>query len=154
MDGVDPVALLTKMDVPVGVASKLTGAVVLATGCALIFLWRQASMLTLFALAGVTARLWTYHRGYDDLIGVFLLLALGVIGLERQRDAAIAAFLVMGLTLWLPARLMGFGAGMVLLLAWIGCAVVLVRLTCVVRRREKHKAGQDLSALDLSCQKL
>jgi hypothetical protein len=135
--GTDPITFLSRLNVPVSTAFRITAAVVLAVSCMLMILWRRASMLTLFAVAAATARLWTYHRNYDDLIGIFLLLALGTLALECDSAAAMAAFLTMGLVLWIPQRLLGTEAGFVLLLGWIGCAVVLLCAT----PREASTAG-------------
>jgi len=128
-DGVDPVALLAKLNVKGDAAMRVSAVFVLIMSFALVFAWRRASMLTLFAIASVTARLWTYHRGYDDLIGLFLLLALGKSALVCRTNMAAAAFLVMGAALWLPARLLGTEVGILILTAWIGCAAVLLIVT-------------------------
>jgi len=85
----------------VGIAAGAAIAVALVVS----YLWRQASMLTLFAVAGVAARFWTYHTHYDNLILIFLLLALGVHAIRHERRLAWAGFVAVGLSLWFPARL-------------------------------------------------
>jgi hypothetical protein len=128
-DGVDPIAFLSRLDIDARTAMRITGAGVLAISLALSFIWRRESMLTLFGIAAMTARLWTYHRGYDDVIGVFLMLGLGALALERHSETGKAAFLVMGLTLWLPARILGFAVELLLLISWIACSTVLLGMT-------------------------
>jgi hypothetical protein len=128
LGGVDLIELLSRLGVSRGTAMKITPPVVVAVAFILSILWRRASLLTLFALAGVATRLWSYHRGYDDLIGIFLLLGLGAAALERRNVAAWAAFLSMGVTLWIPARLLGTEVGLLLLLVWVVCLAALLRV--------------------------
>jgi hypothetical protein len=125
-EGVDPVALLSRLGVSSKTAMKVTAAVVSVVLLASTVIWRRASMLTLFGVSSVAARLWTYHRGYDDVIGIFLLMALGALAIARDSRIAKAAFLVMGLALWTPARMLGDVVGLIILIAWIGCAAVLL----------------------------
>jgi hypothetical protein len=124
--GVDIITFLYQQGVPVSLSLKLTAGLVLAVSCTLMVLGRHASLLTLFAVAAATARLWTYHRGYDDLIGIFLMVALGVMALERQSRVAMVAFFVMGVALWIPLRLLGTEVGFLALLVWIGCVAALL----------------------------
>jgi len=50
----------------------------------LLYLWRQAPIITHFAIASVAARFWTYHSNYDNVIVAFLLLALGYLAWNRK----------------------------------------------------------------------
>ena len=60
------------------------------------------------AVCGTLARLFTYHQSYDDILIVFLAIALGQLFLKRPtigHAAMYATFLIM---LWLPLRLADF----------------------------------------------
>jgi len=60
-----------------------------------------------FAIAGVAARLWTYHKTYDDLIVGFVLVALARVAVMvsgRRKLVAAALFLLVGASLWVPPR--------------------------------------------------
>jgi hypothetical protein len=125
--GADPIAFLFRAGVDIGTAAKAVAAVVITVLFALAFLYRQASMLTLFGISACAARFWTYHRQYDNLILVFSLLALGTLGLEKECRKAIAAFIGMGLTLWLPARATDeLAIQLLMMLVWIACLAVLL----------------------------
>jgi hypothetical protein len=126
--GVDIVAFLSTF-IPRDIAMKVTALSVVAVSLVVMYCWRRASMLTLFGVAAVTARLWSYHRGYDDLIGVFVMLALGAAAWEQESKLGKLAFVAMGFTLWVPARLLGFGVGLLLLVSWVGCTIILLRLS-------------------------
>jgi len=99
------VALSVERGMSAGDAIKMTAVATTIAAMVLLYVWRSASMLVLFAVAGMAARIWTYHNHYDNLIVVFLMLALGVHGLRHKRWSAWAGFVVVGLSLWFPARL-------------------------------------------------
>lgn len=75
----------------------------------LMFRWRHSSPLALFAIASVLGRLVTYHHRYDNVMLVFLLVALGKAVLEQPSKWTIGAFVLVGLTLWLPGPAGGTG---------------------------------------------
>lgn len=108
-------------------AMELAAPLSLAAAMVLSYLWRSAPMLTHFAIAALTARLWAYHKDYDNLIMIFLMMALGVVALRNYSRLALAAFLVMGLSLWLPGRLTEIQVYRVFQwVAWLGCIAVLL----------------------------
>jgi Glycosyltransferase family 87 len=78
----------------------------IATGWWVIYMGDRASLLDRLAVAGLAARLFTYHRPYDDLLLVFLLVALAVRCMKRPTQSLALATLAVGLSLWLP---LGFG---------------------------------------------
>jgi hypothetical protein len=76
---------------------------ILAVGISIY--WRNATMLYLFAIASIASRLGTYHRTtYDDLILVFLLMAMGDAVMYSKNRVGLATLAILGLSLWLPAR--------------------------------------------------
>jgi hypothetical protein len=83
--------------------------------------------MTHFAIAAVAARFWSYHRTYDNLIVVFLLLALGSLAWSRNKAVLWAAFLLAGLSLWAPAQFTDHESFQLLqMLAWPACLAVLL----------------------------
>jgi glycosyl transferase family 87 len=62
----------------------------------------RATILDRLAIAGFIARLYTYHRPYDDLLLTFLLVALAVRLIRKPAPILLAAMLLVGLSLWLP----------------------------------------------------
>jgi hypothetical protein len=100
-----PVALALAAGLAPSVATAVTAVVFVGIGAALHWRFRRLDALTHFAIAGLVARLFTYHRVYDDLLLIFLLLALGLVAMERRSRSAGFAFLLVGLSLWPPARL-------------------------------------------------
>ena len=105
---------------------------VMIPACALMFLWRRSSMLTLFVIAGVAGRLWTYHRNYDNAIMTFLLLSLALIALREQSKYLLACFIVIGIILWLPPRMGDITAAyfvLPMILLWMAAVAVVLKYT-------------------------
>jgi hypothetical protein len=73
-------------------------------GLMALYAWPNRSLPAAFAVAAVVGRLWTYHKGYDNIMLVFLLVPLGDLAL-RQGGTAWLTFGTVGLSLWLPQRL-------------------------------------------------
>jgi hypothetical protein len=92
--------------VPMNKAILLVAAGGLLVGAALMLLVRDGPLLMQFAIACVIARLWSYHRPYDDLMLVFLLVWLAQAVLTKPTVLNTIAFWLVGLSLWLP---LGFG---------------------------------------------
>jgi hypothetical protein len=111
-------------------AMLITMGVTTAVTLLLLALWRKASWLTLFAIAGVGSRLWTYHRDFDNLVLVFLMVALGLSALMRHRVPAMIGFLLMGFSLWPPGRVVAVPAYQIVqCLAWVACLGILLSET-------------------------
>ena len=100
----------------------------IATGWWVVYMGNRASTLDRLAIAGLAARLFTYHRPYDDLLLVFLLVALTVRLMKRSTPSLVMTTLAVGLSLWLP---LGFGwkwpFAAIQHLCWVSGAVVLTR---------------------------
>jgi hypothetical protein len=92
---------------PYRFAAPLTALLCLAIFTPILWSYRDRSPMLLFAVAGLTSRLWTYNLNTSNLILVFLLLALWRLAVETTtRDTrAFALFLAVGASLWVPARL-------------------------------------------------
>ena len=89
---------------------------------------RSTSLTNLFAFSAVAARLWTYHRPYDDVILIFLLVPLLLRYYETEDNWIGGASLCVGLTLWSPGRLQSHSVVQaVQLIVWVGAAIALYR---------------------------
>jgi hypothetical protein len=83
-------------------ATRLGAVVGLLAAGMLMWRWRNGPTLTLFAIAATIGRLWSYHRPYDDVMLIFLVVALGQLVLARRSLGAILAFSLVGISLWTP----------------------------------------------------
>jgi hypothetical protein len=112
--------LLLLAGVPRGAAIAALAGMASIGGAVLLHVHRARSLLVQAAIACVIARLWAYHRRYDDVLLVFLLLPLALDALERSTRASWLAFLGVGVTLWLPLREVDHGPVLIALkvLAW------------------------------------
>ena len=112
-------------------ATAISGLAVasLVGGTVLYAVHRERSLLVQAAIACVVARMWAYHRRYDDVLMVFLLVPLAFAAFERSTRGAWIAFLSVGVTLWLPLREVDHGALLILakVLVWFGGLAWLLR---------------------------
>jgi hypothetical protein len=124
--GYGPYQLLMDAGVAQSTALFSTAIVVAAAGAVLIYLLRRRSLALLFALAAVTARMWSYHQLYDNAMLVFLLVATAVVADQRRDRVSVTTFLAVGLTLWIPGRACDLYAVQMLQMAvWlVGAAVI------------------------------
>ena len=113
---------------PMTIAGLATGAV--AVGLLLLRHLVDRPLLLQFAVACVVARLWTYHRVYDNSLLTFLLVALGSTWLRRPSAGLAWAYLGVGATLWTPTRFADSAA-----LAWVHHAVWLGAVILLTRDR-------------------
>jgi hypothetical protein len=112
---------------------------------AAIFLWlgvwtwtrRHVDFWILLGVAAIVARLWTYHRNYDDALILLPLIAL--FRLARQNSAgddvdlmAGALFAIGVMAMLMPARLEFGGPPMSLLYTWGHVIVWLAMLACLL----------------------
>lgn len=95
-----------------------------------LMIWTRPSLPLAFATAAVWGRLWTYHKSYDDVMLVFVLVPLGVYALShRPTRSTVAAFVAMGLLAWMPGQLLARAEIQVLqLLVWpVALAILIAR---------------------------
>ena len=103
LDMPNVIKALTAFHVSIHSAVQLSAAGGLVLELVLLIPIRKANMLWQYAIACVVARAWSYHRPYDDLMIVPLLIALGVLAARIPiRSIRVALFIAVGLTVWLP----------------------------------------------------
>jgi hypothetical protein len=111
-DGGDagPLRLLLTLGMPRSTAIPALAGVGMLSGLYLLQRFRDAPASIHAAITCVVGRLWTYHRRYDDVMLLFLLLPLGVAAIERGGRRAWVPFVAVGFTLWLPFREIDHGS--------------------------------------------
>lgn len=84
-------------------ATILLGIIGILVITIIIYLCRNYSLLNLFAICSVIGRVCTYHRIYDNLMLMFLLLAIIKITFDNINKLNIFFLSLVSLSLWLPA---------------------------------------------------
>ena len=113
-----PLKGLVAIGIPARAATWIMAMIVASFGAGVMWRQRRRPMLTLFAIACVIARLWTYHLYYDDPMMMFLLVALAqqtIAATESPARTRLAwAYLAVGCSLWLTLGhlLRWWGVGM------------------------------------------
>lgn len=74
----------------------------------MIYLCRNYSLLNLFAICCVIGRVCVYHRHYDNLMLVFLLLTLIKMTFNNPTKLNTFFLSLVGLSLWVPARIVDY----------------------------------------------
>lgn len=87
-------------------ASVIAPLVILPIFAVIVGRWRRADLGVLLGIAALVARLWTYHRNYDDALIIVPLLSLFRIATDETTDEALGR-----------RALAGFGIGTVAMLA-------------------------------------
>ncbi len=98
----DPAMLSSVLGIHPRFALRSSAVISLIVALGLMWFFRQQSMMILFAIAGITGRLWVSHFHYDDLIVLFVLFALTEALQARFSVGAALAYGVIWATLWLP----------------------------------------------------
>jgi hypothetical protein len=109
-DGTSGINILIKFGIGKEITLFLLTAIAVVLGIVIFQKLRHTSLLTLFAAASVIGRVFTYHRAYDDLMLVFLLLALLTLTFSHPTRLNIIILSLLGLTLWLPLNLQNFAS--------------------------------------------
>jgi hypothetical protein len=118
--------------VPTKGITAITAIVVLCCTLPMIAWASQRDLLLTFSIAAIAGRLWAYHRTYDDIMLLFPLLLLGILGFGRPVNGySRLLFFLFGMTLWIPASfLTKFELLKPLFLAfWFCCVFVIYRIT-------------------------
>lgn len=101
--GYSGTSLLAKMGFsPQGVLVGF-GLLAMAIAILLFYQFRHYSLLSQFAIAAVIGRVSTYHLIYDNVMVIFLLLAVTNMALQTQKVSHQFVFAVVGISLWVPA---------------------------------------------------
>lgn len=120
-----------------------TMVAVLLAACIALALWPDRSLGSAFAVAALAGRTWSYHKGYDNVLLVFLLLPLGLLAVKRKpARSAWTGFLLVGLSIWLPGRIAETEAVQVLQnVAWLAGLILLWQSQPQVARTTEAQTG-------------
>jgi hypothetical protein len=118
---------LARLVMPYPVATAALGLTSLAITLAAGWRYRHASALVAVSVAAIMGRLFMYHRQYDNVMLMFPLLTLGLLAFATRKRWAWIAFIVFGLSLWVPIPLTAYSVPVVVALSalWIagGCVI-------------------------------
>ena len=110
---------------------------------------READLLVLLGVAGIVARIWGYHRVYDDLLLIFPLIALYRIGWSGPRaGGARFLFLLGAAALAAPVTPILARASWALVAIWLLQLGYLIRLCSVAdggTRRDRLLSFDDVT---------
>ncbi|MEO2091850.1 MAG: glycosyltransferase family 87 protein [Gemmataceae bacterium] len=121
------IGLLLNLGLTPKQVTPVLAAGVLVPGAAALWLGRRRPVDVGFAVAAVVGRLWAYHKGYDNMMLAFLVVALARVAFASRSVSAALTFLIVGATLWSPASLAKHEAFVLLQLAvWVGGVGVLL----------------------------
>ncbi len=76
-----------------------TGAIIISS---LLSRISKLSLINQLALASVIGRLWTYHRVYDNVMLLFLYLAVLELAMKKTNIPNIFMLCLLGFSLWIP----------------------------------------------------
>ncbi len=103
--GPNPVRWLKDLGVETQLALRICAVTGIAVGTALLVRFRQCPVDVLFAIAALASRFWTYHKTYDDVVLIFLLVPIAHRALARFEPGWCLLAAVLGLSLWTPSGL-------------------------------------------------
>jgi hypothetical protein len=144
-------SLLLKLNVHRTVATRVSAVVGLVSTATIAWIWRKATTLSLFAMAATIGRLWTYHHSYDNVMLVFLVVALGEAFLMRYSNSMAFAFFIVGVSLWTPDRFIPGGHSLPVqiaqMISWlVGLAILLASDPRPSQPLRQNKETDDSSA--------
>ncbi len=140
---IGPVWLLLELGIQAEYVNGLSSLLVFTIGTVIMSFLRHRSLLDLFAIAAIVGRFWTYHKGYDDVMLVFVLVALGQRALARQTVVRWLAFFIFGMSVWVPARVSAVPEFQIfLLVGWGGSGAMIL-----FRRPKLGASAEQKSAL-------
>ena len=138
---------LTWLGLPLLQAEVAVALGCVGAACLLLALYPRAPMLTQFAIASVAARLWSYHHLYDNLLLVFLLMAMAELTLRKPTPLHGLALFFTGATLWLPGSYCDW-----LPFQMAQIAIWMAALALLLRRTPFRHAAPDLMNLSPTAQ--
>lgn len=100
--GYSGINVLLKFGINPLLATILLAIVATVVTVWLFYLFKDCSLLFLFAIASGIGRLWTYHLIYDNVMLVFLLLAIIELNFKRPNRFNLLVLILLCLTLLIP----------------------------------------------------
>ena len=125
--GYSGINVLLNFGINPAIATVLLAIVATATIIGIFYLFKDNSLLFFFAIASVIGRLWTYHLIYDNVMLVFLLLAVINLTFNKPNRSNILILTLVLLSLSLPAKFTDLPfAKIIQSTIWIGALLYLL----------------------------
>lgn len=143
-DGFSSINILAKMGISTEFALFLVSSIALGLSVVIFRKLQNTPLLILFAFASVTGRVLIYHRSYDDVMLVFLLLALLQLAFQNPNRYNIGSVFLAGLTLWIPLGLQNripYWHSFQLFI-WIILLFYLFSRSLIDRDKESRRSGE------------
>lgn len=102
--GTSGINVLMKFGINPLVATILLAVVATVVIIGLFYLFKDHSLLFLFAIASVIGRLWTYHLVHDNVMLVFLLLAVIDLTFNKPNKSNVLILTLVLLSLLIPSK--------------------------------------------------
>jgi hypothetical protein len=102
--GYSGINVLTNFGINPLMATMLLAVLATAIIIGIFYLFKDNSLLFFFAIVSVMGRLWTYHLIYDNVMLIFLLLALINLTFNQSNKSNILILTLVLLSLSLPAK--------------------------------------------------
>jgi len=129
-DGMSGINFLVNLGINTEIVTIFLSIVSIVIATVIFYFLRNFSLLTLFAIASVIGRVFTYHRFYDNVMLVFLLLALLQLAFSSPHWLNILMATLVGLTLWVPPliveRMTNPYGNIVQIIIWLIALIYLV----------------------------
>ncbi len=106
--GYSGINVITNFGIDTTLAVIILGVICIVIMIIILYLLRSRSLLCLFAIASVIGRLYTYHISYDNVMLVFLLLAMLKLTLDTPNKPNIFMLSLCLISLILPAKMTDF----------------------------------------------
>ncbi|MBV6623489.1 MAG: DUF2029 domain-containing protein [Rivularia sp. (in: Bacteria)] len=106
--GYSAIGFVTALGLDPKQATVLLGIIGLLAVSIIIYLCRNYSLLNLFAICSVIGRVCIYHRHYDNVMLIFLLLAAIKLFFDKPNKLNILFVSLLGFSLWVPARIIDY----------------------------------------------
>jgi hypothetical protein len=135
--GYTAVTVLGNLGVDPQIATLISGVIVFLVGSIFLQVLSNYSVLVLFAMSSVLGRFALYHRVYDNVMLIFLLAALIALYFKSAKKSDLFIFLLVGISLWIPAKLTDFSIVQVAqAIIWISSLIYLL-----LRERKMKEAA-------------
>lgn len=138
-DGFSGINILMNVGINREFAIGILIAIAAVIGAMILWKLHDTPLLILFASASVIGRVLIYHRSYDDVMLVFLLLALLQQAFQCLNRYIFASVLLVGLSLWTPLSLqikIPYWSTFQMLV-WVGSLAYLMIIS-LVNRQERQ----------------
>ncbi|MGJ5628764.1 glycosyltransferase 87 family protein [Nostoc sp. CALU 1950] len=125
--GSSGINILMNLGINPAVAIILSGLLATSIILLVLFCIKNSNLIYLFAIASVIGRLWTYHLIYDNVMLIFLLIAVIKMTWDKPNQSNIVVLSLVLMSLVIPAKIAEFPYAIILQsVIWIGSVIYLL----------------------------